>query len=87
MHLEAGIAIDVVAGALALVTGGRLRTLLPQPAVHALMALAGAGLGVGGLLMLHQVSAASWIAAPVVLASVAPLHVRALFAGEGPFRT
>jgi hypothetical protein len=87
MHLEAGITVDVIAGALALVTGGRLRTRLPQPAADALMALAGAGLGVGGLLMLHDVSAASWIAAPAALALVASVHVRALFAGEGPFRT
>ncbi len=51
------------------------------------MALAGAGLGIGGLLLLDDVGTASWIAAPLVLAIVAPLHVRALFAGDGPFRT
>ena len=51
------------------------------------MALAGAGIGVGGLLLLDDVGTASWIAAPAVLAVVAPLHVRALFARGGPFRT
>ena len=72
---------------LAIVTGGWLRTTLPRPATDALMALAGAGIGVGGLLLLDDVGTASWIAAPVVLAVVAPLHVRALFARGGPFRT
>jgi hypothetical protein len=87
MHPAAGIAILLSASALALVTGGRLRARLPRPAVDALMALAGAGIGAGGLLMVDEVGMASWIVAPAVLALVAPLHVRALFAREGPFRT
>jgi hypothetical protein len=87
MHPTAGIALILVAGVLAIVTGGWLRTSLPRPATDALMALAGAGIGAGGLLLLDDVNAASWIAAPAVLAVVAPLHVRALFAGGGPFRT
>jgi hypothetical protein len=87
MHSAAGIAILLSASALALVTGGRLRARLPSPAVDALMALAGAGIGAGGLMMVDDVGTASWIVAPAVLALVAPLHVRALFAREGPFRT
>ena len=87
MHPAAGIALILVAGVLAIVTGGWLRTTLPRPATDALMALAGAGIGDGGLMMLDDVGTASWIAGPLVLAVVAPLHVRALFAGEGPFRT
>ena len=51
------------------------------------MALAGAGIGAGGLLMFDDVSLGSWIAAPALVALIALLHVRALFAGEGPFRT
>lgn len=72
---------------LALATGGWLRTRLARPAVDALMAIAGGGIGVAGLLMLDDVRTASWITAPAVLALIAPLHVRALFAGDGPFRT
>ena len=87
MRFEAGIAIVLAAGALAVVTAGRSRTLPPGLAIDALMALAGAGIGAGGLLMLDDVGAASWIVAPAVLAAIAPLHVRALFAREGPFRT
>lgn len=52
-----------------------------------LMAIAGAGIGAGGLLFLDDVGTASWVAAPAVLALIAVLHVRALFAREGPFRT
>jgi hypothetical protein len=51
------------------------------------MALAGALIAVGGLLMLDDVNAASWIAGPLMLAVIAPLNVRALFARGGPFRT
>ncbi|MEO8424308.1 MAG: hypothetical protein ABI595_10440 [Actinomycetota bacterium] len=82
-----GVAIIAVASVLAVATGLRLRTLLPVPAIDAMMALAGAGLGVGGLMTLDDVGAASWIVAPAVLAAIALLHVRALFAREGPFRT
>jgi hypothetical protein len=87
MHPETGIAMLLAASALAVVTAGRLRALLPRPAGDALMAVAGAGIGAGGLMMLHDVGRASWIAAPAVLALIAPLHMRALFARGGPFRT
>jgi hypothetical protein len=87
MHPAAGIAIVLAASMLVLVTGGRLRARLPQPAIDALMALAGAGIGAGGLMTLDGVGTASWIVAPAILAVIAPLHVRALFAREGPFRT
>jgi hypothetical protein len=87
MHPAAGIVIVAFGSVLIVVTGARLRTRLPGPAIDALMALAGAGIGVGGLLMLDDVETASWIVAPAVLALIVPLHVRALFAREGPFRT
>ncbi len=83
----AGISIVVVASVLAVVTGGWLRTRLPQPAIDLLMAVAGAGIGVGGLMTLDDVGPASWIVAPTILALIALLQVRALFAREGPFRT
>lgn len=87
MNAAGGIAIILAGSVLAVLIGGWLRALLPAPAIDALMALAGAGIGVGGLLMLDNVETASWIAAPAVLALIAPLHLRALFAREGPFRT
>ena len=64
MHPAAGVVVIVVGSALALLVGGWLRTTLPQVAVDALMALAGALIAVGGLLMLDDVNTASWIAGP-----------------------
>jgi hypothetical protein len=87
MHPTAGIAVIVFGGVLALLTGGWLRAALPPLAIDGLMALSGAMIGVGGLLMLDDVTAASWIAGPAMLAVIAPLNVRALFARGGPFRT
>lgn len=87
MHPTAGAVVIVLGGAVALLTVGWLRSTLPPVAVDALMALAGGLIGVGGLLMIDDVSAASWIAGPVALAVIAPLNVRALFARGGPFRT
>lgn len=51
------------------------------------LALMGAILGAGALLMIEDVPASSWVLAPVVMAGLATLHTRALLAGSGPFRT
>ena len=64
-----------------------LRRRLHPRVVDGLVALAGAGIGVGGLLFLDDVGPGSWILAPVFLAIGALAHVRALFAGAGPLRT
>lgn len=64
-----------------------LRTRLHPRVVDLLLAISGAGVAIGGLLFLDDVGAASWVFAPVFLAVAAIAHVRALFAGEGPFRT
>ena len=87
MHPTAGIAVIVAGSALALLVGGWLRAALSPLAIDGLMALSGATIAVGGLLMLEDVNAASWIAGPAMLAVIAPLNVRALFARGGPFRT
>jgi hypothetical protein len=64
-----------------------LRTRLRPAIVNAMLALGGAGIGVGGLLFLRDVEPGSWVVAPALLAIAAVAHVRFLFAGEGPFRT
>ena len=87
MPPAAGIVVIVVGGALALLVGGWLRRTLAPAAVDVLMAVAGALIAVGGLMMLDDVDTASWIAGPVMLAVIAPVNVRALFARGGPFRT
>jgi hypothetical protein len=55
--------------------------------VDALLAVEGAGLAVGGLLLIDDVGTWSWVVGPAVLAIITPIHVRTLFAGDGPFRT
>lgn len=51
------------------------------------LALSGAGLAAGGLLVQDEPGLASWIIAPPVGAALAPVHALALFAGDGPLRT
>ena len=82
-----GLIVLAVCALAVVLTAGFVRPRLPQGVVDALLAVAGAGLAIGGLLLLEDVGTASWIAGPAALAIMTPLHVRALFAGEGPFRT
>ena len=88
MHLGTGIAIIVAATALLLTTAFILRPRVSRRLTDVLAALGGAAVGVGGLLLLDQdVSAASWVVAPVALGLAAVANIRMLFAGSGPFRT
>jgi hypothetical protein len=64
-----------------------MRSRQPQRVTDGLLAIGGAGVAIGGLLFLSDVSAASWLVAPIVLATLTVVHVRVLFAGGGPFRT
>jgi hypothetical protein len=77
----------LAAAALLLLAAFPLRTRLPRRVIDGLLALGGAGIGVGGLLLLSDVEPASWVVAPVLLGVAAVAHVRFLFAGQGPFRT
>lgn len=64
-----------------------LRSRVSMRVFTLVLALMGAILGVGALLMIEDVPASSWVLAPVVMAGLATLHTRALLAGSGPFRT
>ena len=86
MHQTIAIAVLVGASILGVAVALPLRPRLDPRVRDALMALAGAGLGVGGLLLQSDVEPGSWVVAPVLLAIVAPLQVRALFARGGPYR-
>jgi hypothetical protein len=87
MDPVAGWSFLLAAAALLLLTAFPLRTRLPHPVLDVLLAVGGAGIGVGGLLLLSDVELASWVVAPILLAMAAVAHVRVLFAGQGPFRT
>ena len=52
-----------------------------------LLALAGVAVALGGLAVQQDVGMWSWIVAPTMLGILLPVHVRVLFAGDGPFRT
>ncbi len=51
------------------------------------LALSGAGIAAGCLLVQDQPDTASWIIAPVAGAILAVVHARVVFAPGGPFRT
>jgi len=87
MHPLGGWMIIAVSTAVVSYTWFGLRGKVSRSVSDGLSALAGAGLGVGGLLVLTDVSTASWLAAPPFLAICAAAHRRALFAGGGPLRT
>ena len=53
----------------------------------AALAVVGVAIGLGGLAIQDDVSGWSWIVAPTMLGILLPVHVRVLFAGDGPFRT
>lgn len=64
-----------------------LRERMSSWLVDTLLAISGAGMAVGGLLLLEDVSGVAWLVTPPVLAALTVIHVRALFAGSGPLRT
>ena len=53
----------------------------------ATLAMAGAVVAVGCLLVQHDPDAASWLIAPAIGALLSAVHGRTLFAPGGPFRT
>jgi hypothetical protein len=87
MHPVGGWTTLLVAAAVLVLATFPLRTRLRPRVVDAMLALGGAGIGLGGLLFIRDVETASWVVAPVLLAITAVAHVRFLFAGKGPFRT
>jgi len=64
-----------------------LRSRVSMRVFTLVLALMGAVLGAGALLMIEDVPVSSWLLAPAVMAGLATLHTRALLAGSGPFRT
>jgi hypothetical protein len=61
-----------------------LRTRLPAPAVAALLALAGAAVGWGGMLVQPDPSIGEFVVAVVALAFLVPAHVRIVLGPFGP---
>jgi hypothetical protein len=76
----------IVAGsaALALLTAFLLRTRLPVQVVTVVLAVTGAGLGWGGMLLRPDASVGEIVAAVVLLAVLVPAHVRIVLGRFGP---
>jgi hypothetical protein len=87
MHVALGWTLLTASSVVFLLAAFPLRTRLPQRVLDALLGLSGAGIAIGGLCLVEDVGVWSWVFAPVVLGMGAIAHVRALFAGAGPFRT
>jgi uncharacterized membrane protein YeaQ/YmgE (transglycosylase-associated protein family) len=79
------IVVALATGALAAAVWGRER--LARGTLDAVLGVAGACVGVGGLLIVGDAGLASWIVAPIVLAVGAVAQERVLFADGGPLRT
>ena len=62
-------------------------SIVREPWKTALIALAGAVVGVVALLPIAHVDPWSWVVAPLFLAVGAVAQTRALFSDGGPFRT
>lgn len=82
-----GICVMVVALGVTALDVWVLRSRVSMRVFTLVLALMGAVLGAGALLMIEDVPVSSWVLAPVVMAGLATLHTRALLAGSGPFRT
>lgn len=87
MGLSTGIVTIVVASIALLATVRWSLPNAPRRVSDLLLAVFGAVLGVGGLLVQSEVGLAAWILTPIAVATIAVLHVRVLFAGSGPLRT
>ena len=55
----------------------------PRLVTDLMLAVFGAVLGLGGLLVQSDVGLAAWLLTPIAIATIAVLHVRVLYAGSG----
>jgi hypothetical protein len=63
-----------------------LRGRLPETVRRAVLAVGGAGVGLGAIGLQDHPTTVEWILTPLVLGALGVLHDRLLFAGEGPRR-
>lgn len=82
--MEPAAWLVVASAAVALITAFVLRTRLPAPLPFVLLALSGAGLATGGMLLLEDPSTGEFAAAVVVMAILVPFHVRLVLGPLGP---
>jgi len=71
-----GWALSVAGAGTVTATAFGLRTRLPAALVASILALAGAAVGAGALLLQAHASVADWVFTLAVLGILAPVHVR-----------
>lgn len=84
--MSAGVWIVVASVAGGLVLAFVLRNLLPAMVVALALAVCGAGIAWGGMLLRADPPASEVVAAVVVLAALVPAHVRIVLGPFGPRR-
>lgn len=84
--LDQGAWLAAASAAIALVTVLLLHRRLPQGVVLVILALAGAGMGWGGMLIQPDPSVGEFVAAVLILATLIPVHVRLVLGPLGPQR-
>lgn len=84
--MSAGAWIVVASVAVGLVLAFVLRNLLPAMVVALALAVCGAGIAWGGMLLRADPPAGEVVAAVVVLAALVPAHVRIVLGPFGPRR-
>jgi hypothetical protein len=84
--VSAGAWIVVASVAVGLVLAFVLRNLLPAMVVALALAVCGAGIAWGGMLLRADPPAGEVVAAVVVLAALVPAHVRIVLGPFGPRR-
>lgn len=84
--MRLGWAVPIVAVSCALLVAAvSTRRSRPRPG-DLLVAIGGAGLGIGALFVQEDVSASAWVLTPALLAVLCVVHARILFASGGPLR-
>ncbi|MGH2710958.1 MAG: hypothetical protein ACRDH9_07125 [Actinomycetota bacterium] len=78
--------IVAVSASAALAAALVLRSRAPGPLVVGILAIAGAGLGWGGMLIQPDPSVGEFVAAVALLAGLVPAHVRIVLGPFGPQR-
>jgi UDP-N-acetylmuramyl pentapeptide phosphotransferase/UDP-N-acetylglucosamine-1-phosphate transferase len=63
-----------------------LRTRMARPARLALLVAGALAVGIGAIGLQDDATALEWVLTPLVLAALALLHDRLVFAGDGPRR-
>jgi hypothetical protein len=84
--MDQGAWLTAASATAAVGTALLLRRRLAAPAVVAVLALAGAGIGWGGMLIQPDPSIGEFIAAVVMLGVLVPAHVRIVLGPFGPAR-